>query len=359
MERTLLGKEARYPSGLQQIGVGAFAWLQPNGEWGESNAGVVVGDGEALLIDTLWDLRLTQRMLDAVATEVDEPIRTLVNTHSDGDHVWGNQLVPGAHVVATGAAARLIREESPGALQRFKQLAAALRLIGRLPLPVIGTLPVPRLPRVPLRTLGEYIGWMLAPYDFSGIRVTAPTREFGGELRLDVGGREVRLIEVGPAHTPGDLIVHVPDAGIVFAADVMFVDVAPVMWAGPTAGWIAALDQILELDPAVVVPGHGPVSDQSEVKVLRDYLEWVDTQARPRLAAGATVPDVARELLRSDDYRTAPWDWWDSPERILITIATIERHRRGAAGPVSARERMALFAQVAVLAKELVGERRA
>lgn len=359
MERTLLGKEARYPSGLQQVGEGAFAWLQPNGEWGESNCGLVVGDGEALLVDTLWDLRLTKRMLDAVALDVDVPIRTVVNTHSDGDHVWGNQLVPGAGIVATSGAAGLIREESPGALQRFKQLAAALRLVGRLPLPVIGTLAVPRLPRVPLRTLGRYVGWMLAPYDFSGVRVTPPTREFGGELTLDVGGREVRLIEVGPAHTPGDLIVHVPDAGILFAADVMFVDVAPVMWAGPTAGWIAALDRILELDPAVVVPGHGPVSDQSEVNVLRDYLEWVETQARPLLAGGAPVAEVARELLRSEEYRTAPWDWWDSPERILITIATIERHRQEAAGPVSARERMALFAQVAVLAEELAGERRA
>jgi cyclase len=353
VERTLLGKPARFPAGLQAIGEGAFAWLQPNGEWGESNAGVVVGDDEALLVDTLWDLRLTKRMLDAVAEQVHVPIRTLVNTHSDGDHVWGNQLVPGADIISTSAAAHLIRKESPGALQRFKRLAPLLRTAGRLPLPVVGTLSLPVLPRVPLRALGGYIGWMLSPYDFSGVRVTPPTREFGGELTLDVGGREVRLIEVGPAHTPGDLMVHVPDAGIVFAADVLFVDVVPVMWAGPAAGWIAALERILELDPAVVVPGHGPVSAQSEVKVLRDYLAWVDRAARPRLAAGRPVPEVARELLRSDEYGAAPWDGWDSPERILITIATIERHRRGIARAVGARERVQLFAQMAELAAAL------
>jgi hypothetical protein len=87
--------------------------------------------------------------------------------------------------------------------------------------------------------------------------------------------------------------------------------------------------------------------------VLRDYLAWVDSAARPGLAAGEPVSEVARELLRSDEYRAAPWDWWDSPERILITIATIDRHLRGEAGPVSTRERTALFAQVAVLAEEL------
>jgi cyclase len=52
VERTPLGKPARFSAGLQEIGEGVFAWLQPNGEWGESNAGVVVGDGEALLVDT-------------------------------------------------------------------------------------------------------------------------------------------------------------------------------------------------------------------------------------------------------------------------------------------------------------------
>jgi cyclase len=357
VERTLLGKSARYPRGLQQVGEGVYAWLQPNGEWGESNSGVVVGDGEALLVDTLFDPHLTQRMLDAVAGRVDEPIRTLVNTHSDGDHVFGNQLLPDAVIVSTEAAAHMIREESPGTLQRFKQLAPALRTIGRLPVPIVSGLAVPRLPRVPLRALGEYVGWMLSPYDFSDVRVTPPTREFGGELTLDVGGREVRLIEVGPAHTLGDLIVHVPDVKVVFAADVLFVDVVPVMWAGPTAGWIAALDRILELAPDVVVPGHGPVSDQSEVGVLRDYLEWVDAEARPLLAGGRTVAHVARELLRSEEYRNAPWDWWDSPERILITITTIDRHRRGVAGPISARERTALFGQIAVLAQELQAER--
>ena len=353
MERTLLGKEARYPAGLQQVGDGVYAWLQPNGEWGESNAGVVAGEGEALLVDTLWDLALTRRMLDAVAREVDVPIRTLVNTHSDGDHVWGNQLLPDAHIVSTRAAAHIIREESPGALQRFKRLAPALRTVGGLPLPVLGSLPVPGLPRLELRTLGRYIGWMLGPYDFSGVEVTPPTQEFEDELTLTVGGREVRLIEVGPAHTPGDSIVHVPDARVVFAADVLFVDVAPVMWAGPTAGWIAALERILALEADAIVPGHGPVSHRSEVEALRDYLAWVDREAGIRLAAGAPVPRVARDLLRSDEYRDSPWAGWDSPERILITVATIDRHRRGTAGPVSTRERTALFAQVATLAEEL------
>ena len=141
--------------------------------------------------------------------------------------------------------------------------------------------------------------------------MTPPTREF--EARADplVAGREVRLIEVGPAHTPGDLIVHVPVRHRVPRTCCSSIGADHVGRADGRL--VAALDGILELNPDVVVPGHGPVSDQSEVEVLRAYLEWVDAQALPRLAAGGTVPEVARELLRSDEYRSAPWDWWDSP----------------------------------------------
>jgi cyclase len=355
VERTLFGKPARFEGGLHEVAPGVFAWLQPNGEWGESNAGLVVGDGEALLVDTLWGPRLTRRMLDAIDTRVRAPIRMLVNTHSDGDHVWGNQLLEDTEMVATQAAIEIIAEEPPAALQRFKSLAPRLRRLGELPLPMIGTLGLPVLPHLPLRELGAYLETMLSPYDFSDVRLTPPTRGFSGALVGEAGGREVRLLEVGPAHTPGDLIVHVPDAGVVFAADVLFVGVVPVMWAGPASNWIAALDRILELEPAVVVPGHGPVSGVAEVKVLLEYLAWVDAAASSRLAAGLSVPETARDLVFGSDYRESPWAEWDCPERIVITVATVDRHRRGAAGPVGTREQVRLFAQVASLAAELGG----
>src|SRR5436305_7980941 len=103
-EVSLLGQPARYPAGLRDLGGGLFAWLQPNGGLGESNAGLVVGDEESLLIDTLWDLRLTRRMLDGFARYVERaPIKWLVNTHGDSDHCWGNQLVSGAEIIATRA----------------------------------------------------------------------------------------------------------------------------------------------------------------------------------------------------------------------------------------------------------------
>ena len=98
---------------------------------GESNAGLVVGDGASLLVDTLWDLPLTRRMLAAIAPLTAEaPIETLVNSHSDGDHWWGNQELEGIQIVATDAAAAVIRTQSPGEMKRFGALTGALRLAG-------------------------------------------------------------------------------------------------------------------------------------------------------------------------------------------------------------------------------------
>jgi glyoxylase-like metal-dependent hydrolase (beta-lactamase superfamily II) len=125
--------------------------------------------------------------------------------------------------------------------------------------------------------------------------------------------------------------------------------VLPVMWAGPTENWLAALDRILALDARVVVPGHGPVSGPDEVRVVREHLAWVQQEAEPRLSAGRSVRETAQELLESGGFRASPWGDWDQPERIVITIATIDRHRRDAAGPVGARERAQIFADVAAV----------
>jgi glyoxylase-like metal-dependent hydrolase (beta-lactamase superfamily II) len=311
---SLLGQPARFPKGLSDLGGGLYAWLQPNGGLGESNAGLIVGDGESLLIDTLWDTRLTRRMLEAMAPlTAAAPIRRLVNTHGDPDHCWGNQLLAGAEIIATCATAEDMRGDDP---RRLRFLALAGRLLPG------GLAAFARL---------------LRPYDFTGIRVTPPTRGFHGALKVDVGGRRVELIEVGPAHTPGDLIVHVPDERVVFAGDLMFVGVTPIMWVGPVENWLAGLDRIIELGPRAVVPGHGPVTDLEGVQTMKSYWEFVSAAIRDGQSAG-------------DIYRALPehFSGWDNPERIAVNAAIVAR---GGGPRVPERVRMRLLAQMGELAR--------
>ena len=318
---TLFGDPDRYAAGLTQVGPGVHAWLQPNGAWGESNAGLIVGDGGSLLVDTLWDLHLTRRMLDAMRPLVaDAPIRTLINTHGDGDHWFGNELVGAQEIVATeAAAAHEMREVSPGSMVALGRLGTVL----------------------PRRADGRFLRGMVAPFDHRGITPARPTRMFSGRLELDAGGRRVELIEVGPAHTHGDLIVHVPDASVVFAADVVFIGSTPVMWAGPVEGWLRALDTIEALEPEVIVPGHGPLTDVAGLQPLRDYWTYLE-------AAAGSSP---REIVTSDDY---PFGDWECPERVVINLRTIDRHRRGASPPRGPQV-VAILAAVGRLAAELPG----
>ncbi|MDH3707864.1 MAG: MBL fold metallo-hydrolase, partial [Acidimicrobiia bacterium] len=112
---TLPRNDPAYQTGLVEVADGVHAWLQAGGGWGWSNAGVAVGEGESLLVDTLFDLRLTQTMLDAMAgLTAPAPIRTLVNTHANGDHCYGNELVTDAEIIASEAARAEMEALPPG-----------------------------------------------------------------------------------------------------------------------------------------------------------------------------------------------------------------------------------------------------
>jgi glyoxylase-like metal-dependent hydrolase (beta-lactamase superfamily II) len=330
---------------VTEVAPGVHAWLQPNGLLGESNAVLVIGDGASVLVDTLWDPRLTRRMLAAMAPMIAEaPIETLVNTHSDGDHWWGNQEVAGAEIVATEAAAAVMREQSPAEMNRFGLLAGALRLAGATPLPY------PR--RSDVAAIAAYVREAMNPFTFDEVRLVPPTRTFSGELELNVGGREVRLIEVGPAHTQGDLIVWVPDAQIAIAADILFIGVTPIMWAGPLERWVAALERLLELHAERLVPGHGPVCGPNEVSRLIEYWRWLDRAATQRLETGTSPVEAARELVLGDELAERGFADWLGPERALVSVGTIDAHRRGVAKPPGPRELVAAFFRMALLARD-------
>ena len=331
---------------MTKVARGVHAWLQPNGLLGESNAALIVGEGASLLVDTLWDLPLTRRMLAAFAPLTnDAPIRTLVNTHSDGDHWWGNQELHGVEAITSEASAATMAEETPGEVNRFSLLARALRIAGAVPVPY------PR--RRDIATIADYVTEALTPFDFDGVRLKPPSRTFSGTLDLEVGGRELELIEVGPAHTAGDLIVWVPDARIAIAADILFIGVTPIMWIGPLEGWIAALERLLGLGAERFIPGHGPVCGPDEVRRLLDYWHWIGDAATPRLEAGGSPAEVARELVLGDEIQKLGFAGWLGPERALVSIGTIDAHRRGKPKAPGPRELIDAFFRMAVLARDL------
>lgn len=305
-----------YTRGLHDLGNAVYAYLQPNGSWGWSNAGIIVDGDASLLVDTLYDLTLTGEMLAAMRKAIPAAgqINMLVNTHANGDHCYGNQLVAGARIIASARTAEEMLEVPPERMAMLLKQAPALG------------------------TLGAFASRVFGPFDFEHITLTPPTQTFEGQLDLRVGTKEVRLLEVGPAHTRGDTLVYIPGDRAIFTGDILFIEGHPIMWAGPVGNWIRACDTILGLDVETIVPGHGPLTDKQGVARLKEYWEYLLDEVRRRYEAGLSVQEAARDIPL-DAYAT-----WTDAERLVVNVAAIYREL---SGQQERPETLSLFAMMA------------
>ncbi len=290
-----------YRSGMHRLGDETYAWLQSDGSWGWSNAGLITSGEVSLLVDTLYDLHLTQAMLDGFSQVTQRaPISTLVNTHANGDHCYGNELVVGAQIISSTATAHEMADVPPS-------MMAAL---GNMP-----------------GETGEVFQRYFGAFDFTGITLTLPTVTFDGHMQVHVGDKPVDLVEVGPAHTKGDVLVHSPSDGVVFTGDILFIGGTPIVWAGPLANWVKACDTIIDFGAATVVPGHGPVTDADGVRSVRDYLATIDHEAAARQAAGMSAWDAAQEIHQSMWGKVPTLPEWGEFGRIVVNVDTAYRSR--------------------------------
>ncbi|MFN3313032.1 MAG: MBL fold metallo-hydrolase [Hyphomonas sp.] len=308
-----------YTKGLKDIGNGLYAWLQPDGGWGWSNAGLIRDGDASLLVDTLFDMALTRDMLDAMADAAGicaDKIGIIVNTHANGDHCHGNGCCPQAEIIASEASAKEMAEVPPAMLAQFKKMGAQLG------------------------PAGSYFADIFAPFDFENVDERTPTKTFTGEMTLKVGDKDVQLIEVGPAHTGGDILVHVPGDKAVYTGDILFIDGTPLMWAGPVCNWIGACEKIMAMDVDVIVPGHGPITDKAGVRQVAEYLAYVDREARRRFEAGLSVRDAAHDIALGD------YAGWGDAERIAVNVDSLYREYRGDGKVTPVIELFGLMAEV-------------
>ena len=310
-----------YAKGLQEVGDGLFAYLQPDGGWGWSNAGLVVDGERTLLVDTLFDLRLTEEMLQAMRRAVPAAARidTLVNTHANGDHCYGNQLVGDARDRGLRADGR--GDDRSCRRRRWRRSSGRHRRWA---------------------SSGRSSCAASARSTSTGIELVLPEHTFSGELTLHVGDRALELIEVGPAHTRGDTLVHVPSARVLFTGDILFSGGHPIVWAGPASNWIAACDRILAMDVEVIVPGHGPLAGPDAVRELKAYLEYLYDESRVRRDEGMTALQAAQSISLER------WADWGESERLAVNVANIYAELAGDPEPLNP---LAAFEQMAELAR--------
>jgi cyclase len=268
---------------MLEVGPRVFAYVQasgidPSGDTGVSNSGLILGHAGNTLVDALMVPSMTRRLLTAIRKTTRRPIVTLVNTHHHLDHTGGNRFFR--------AATRIASEKCREALAP-------------------GFPPVPLLQRFMPRFAGE----------FPLLRAVLPTVTFRDHLVLHDGDREIQLWHPGfAAHTVGDTVAYLPKERILFAGDLAFHYVTPLAFQGHVGNWIRAASRLLEYDADVIVPGHGPVGTKRELTYMRDYLVLVHREARKRFDAGIPAEAAARDI--GLDVYTA----WSDVERILPNV---------------------------------------
>lgn len=267
---------------LVKVADGVHAWVQPDGTWWVNNAGAVHHGDHVLVVDTCANRTRTAAMLEAVDRATGgAPVRWAVNTHQHGDHVYGNALLPDA---TTLVGHRHMRE---GLVEDF----------------IFDSRP-------PF--------WSPTP-EWGVATLRLPDVTFTDSLAVHLGDLEVRAHHPGfTAHTTGDVVVHVPDRGVLYAGDLLFHGLTPMLLMGSVEGARRSLDWIRSFDATVVVPGHGPLVPAAELdRVLADHDRYYAFVAATSAAGRAADLSPLEAAHQADLGEFASWP---DAERLVLNL---------------------------------------
>jgi glyoxylase-like metal-dependent hydrolase (beta-lactamase superfamily II) len=282
-----------WQTGITRLGDGIYAYIQEEGTLGLSNAGLIVGKDHVAVVDTLNSVPAAQAFLQEVRIVTDKEIRYIINTHSHPDHIWGNHLIPGAIAISHHKACEEMKQQGRIDMSKMKKAFADGEQPGG---------PGPEVAKV-----------------FSMV----PDLTFDDTLTIRLGGKEIRLLYYGFAHSLGDIAVHLPEERIVFCGDLLFQFSTPMGFGGSFPGWIEALGKIADLDADTYVPGHGPLCNREGLLRCREYLTLVHEEARKAFDAGLSYREAAAGISLGE-FRE-----WKEPERLLGNVARIYQELKG------------------------------
>lgn len=262
---------------LDELAPGVYAYVQPDGGWMVNNCGFVVdGSGDAVLVDTTSTEKRNRALLAEVAVVTDRDPRILVNTHHHPDHTYGNGFLPGSTTIIGHDLCRA------GVIRA--QLKATVEL----------------------------------PADYGDLVVRPPDLTIGSDVTLHLDEFPVELRVMGPAHSTNDIGVWLPSQKVMFAGDLAFSGGHPIFLEGSLAGFRAAAVHMRSLEPAALLPGHGPTCRGDEVgRVLDDligYVDWIAELARASYAAGLTPLEAAQKAAGG------PYADWPEGERVVCNL---------------------------------------
>jgi cyclase len=301
-----------------ELGPGVVAFIAPEGRTGtvQGNTLVVIGRDAVLVVDTGQFPDLARRMIADIRKRTDKPVRYVVNTHWHGDHLLGNaqflDAFPGVSIVNHVETRRLADKTYAGfadkARKEFPQYVTDMRAAVARGTRRSGAALSAQDKDYYTRQADELQAFLDQLPSFRYVRADAA---FDRELRVDLGGREVRILHVGRGNTGGDTVVFVPDAKVVAAGDLV-VYPTPYSFGSWLAEWPDTLAKVEAMGATAIVPGHGPVlRDHAYIDAVAALIRETRKQVGAAVKEGLSLEDT-RKRVTLDAYRRtlAADDYW-------------------------------------------------
>ena len=295
---------------VEEIADGVFAALvvaRPDA-YAFANSLIVIGTEGVLVVDTQQSTRAAQELIRLVRRLSPLPVQWVVNTHWHGDHVYGNvayrDAFPGVRFLAHPETVVGMREQ--GAAQRADELSTLPESIAERQLWLDeGSLPDGRALTPGQRDQVTYSLELRRNY-FAMLRaleIVEPEGTIDARRSIDLGGRLVELIPLGPAHTEGDVGVLVPDASVLAVGDLL--EMAPpwIDGAASLAGWADALNRVSREGASILLPSHGGVQRGGELLARESALFTELTDLAARAVSESWGPDRISEEMAMDSHR--------------------------------------------------------
>jgi glyoxylase-like metal-dependent hydrolase (beta-lactamase superfamily II) len=248
-----------------EIGPGLYAFTAE----GDPNSGVIVGDDAVMVVEAQATPRLARKVIDCIRAVTDKPITHLVLTHYHAVRVLGASAYGASQVIMSDKARAMVAERGQEDWQSE---------FDRFPRLFQGHEEIPGL--------------------------TWPTTTFSDAMTVWLGRRKVEIMHLGRAHTAGDAVVWVPDAGVMFTGDIVEYRSACYCGDGHFADWPATLARIAAFDPVAIAPGRGDALAGRELvaKALAATADFVDGTYRPaaRVAARGGTLKEAWDAVRAE-----------------------------------------------------------
>jgi cyclase len=298
---------------ISKLADGAFTltWSIPPGSFAIGNSTFIVGDEDAIVVDTGLSREAGEAILGGLRQVTDNPVSMVINTHWHGDHIFGNQAFKKAFPLARFIAHPATREGIiTGEIDHRE--ANRLTTLARLE----------ELNAKTSRTDAENRELRVAEMQIDGWQgdYVLPDMLVDTRLTLLQGKRRIEVLHLGSGNTPGDLVIHLPAERIAINGDQAITPVPFAYFCAPRA-WIQTLDRLAALDAGTFVPGHGRVQTSPRFirdlqAMLRSLVEQVDAGVKDGLDADAIKARVKIVLAPGSVYEKVPTAVMDANFRL-------------------------------------------